>query len=247
MPEDALPPPPRIAPDPDDRPWRAPAAVSRSAPVSTEPVLREPSWREIDERDADPNPEVDQDRDQDRHHARDYDRAPPAYARYARKKASAATTWLWALGVGVLLGTLTIQSTYLMRVEIARQWPQLRPTLVAICGQLGCEMPLPRHAQTIRVSASDLESDPERPTDFILHARVHNEARYLQAFPYLELTITDARDRPLARRVLEPAEWLDPESVEAGFGGRSHIELRLPFNAPELSGAAGYRLYAFYP
>ena len=149
--------------------------------------------------------------------------------------------------VGVLLGSLAVQSVYVFRVEMARQWPQLRPVFMDLCSRLGCDMPLPRNAQAINVTASNLESDPNEPTSFILHARLRNEASYLQAHPHLELTLTDTRDRPVARRVLEPSEWLPPSAVEVGFGGRTEVEVRVPFGAPELTNATGYRLYAFYP
>lgn len=170
----------------------------------------------------------------------------PDFTHYTRGE-SRGRVWLWALMVGALLGSLAVQSAYVFRVELARDWPQLRPIFVDLCNRLACDMPLPRNVQAINVTASNLESDPDAPTSFVLHARLRNEASYLQAHPHLELTLTDARDRPVARRVLEPGEWLSSEAVEAGFGGRTEVEVRLPFRAPELTNAAGYRLYAFYP
>ncbi len=207
-----------ITTDPDDRPWR------QVTKARYEPAFAPRTGTTIDTSD-------------------EYN---PDFTRYAKGE-SRGRAWIWALMVGVLLGSLAVQSAYVFRVELARQWPQLRPVFVDICDRLGCDMPLPRNAQAIHVTASNLEMDPNAPTSFILHARLRNGAGYLQAHPHLELTLTDARDRPVARRVLEPREWLSSEAVEAGFDARTEIEVRLPFGAPELTNATGYRLYAFYP
>lgn len=170
----------------------------------------------------------------------------PDLTRYARRE-PVGRSGLWALMVGILLGSLAVQSAYIFRVELSRHWPQLRPVMVTLCERLTCDMPLPRNAQAINVTSSHLESDPAIPSRFVLHARVRNEAAYRQAHPHLELTLTDVRDRPLARRVIEPSEWVSPEAVSDGLVGRSEIELQLPFTAPELTQATGYRLYAFFP
>ena len=207
-----------ITTDPDERPWRSATAEPREPAFGT----NEPPATHVSDEDN------------------------PDFAHYARGE-SRGRVWLWAVMVGVLLGSLAMQSVYVFRVELAQQWPQLRPVFVDLCDHLACDMPLPRNPQAIQVTASNLESDPSVPTSFVLHARLHNNAGYLQAHPHLELTLTDARDRPVARRVLEPGEWLPAEAVEAGFDSRAELELRLPFSAPELTNATGYRIYAFYP
>lgn len=208
-----------IAADPDDQPGRA-TVERRSEPGLNRHESAPPLI--IDEDDT------------------------PDFSHYGKGKPR-GRVWLWAVLVGVLLGSLAVQSLYVFRVELARQWPQVRPVFVELCDRFGCEMPLPRNPQAINVTASNLESDPNAPTSFILHARLRNDATYVQAHPHLELTLTDARDRPVARRVLEPGEWLTEEAVGAGFASRAELDISLPFSAPELTNATGYRLYAFYP
>ena len=66
------------------------------------------------------------------------------------------------------------------------------------------------------------------------------------ATPALELTLTDAQDRPVMRRVLLPAELGDMPAMAAA----AELAVKLPIAV--VPGAAsekiaGYRLLAFYP
>lgn len=156
---------------------------------------------------------------------------------------------LWGLGIGILLGMLIIQGTYVFREPIARNWPQTRPALELACNQVGCTVPYAQHASEILIDHSHLEMVRAEARIYVLEARVRNRAHYPQTYPHLELTLTDVRDRPLARRVLQPEEWLTGSEVEGAqaFQARGEVHLMLPFGAPEVEKAAGYRLYAFYP
>ncbi len=145
-----------------------------------------------------------------------------------------------ALAIG-----LAAQAIYIFRLDIARELPGLRPLLVAACQHLECAMPLPQAADKLNINA-ELQSEPGRPGRYILYATVKNHAAYTQAWPHLELTLTDAADNPMVRRVLAPEEWAPPERLPSGLPGRGDISLRLPFDAPGLV-PTGYRVYLFYP
>lgn len=145
----------------------------------------------------------------------------------------------------VLAIGLAAQAIYIFRLDIARELPGLRPLLVAACQRLECAMPLPQAADKLNINA-ELQSEPGRPGRYILYATVKNHAAYTQAWPHLELTLTDAADNPVVRRVLAPEEWAPPERLPSGLPGRGDISLRLPFDAPGLV-PTGYRVYLFYP
>lgn len=153
---------------------------------------------------------------------------------------------LFSVGVIVLALGLVLQSAYFFRESIARQLPGLRPLYVAACAQLGCDMPLPRDAMLINIDSPDLQSEPGRPGRYILHATIQNRADYPQAWPHLELTLTDANDTPLVRRVLAPADWVAADKRHGEFRARSDATVRLSFDAPEIA-PTGYRVYVFYP
>lgn len=223
----------RFRHSPAREPARAPSPLSEQvAPAPPEP----PSRRETEHPPASAARRHRDGTDDDAAPARDYAAAPAAGPR-----------WLWGLAVGILGGALTVQAAYLFRLDITRQWPQLRPLYVDLCAHFGCEMPLPRNAAAIRIANSDLESDPIDPSRFMLNARIRNEARHPQQHPHLELTLTDARDRPVVRRVLAPDEWAPSADHAAGFLPGEEIVVAVPFAAPGVTTAVGYRLYAFFP
>jgi hypothetical protein len=177
----------------------------------------------------------------------------PREARVDAKDASSlrARRWLQGLGIGVLLGALAVQAAYLFREDITRNWPQLRPAYLAACEYFKCTVPLPRVAGAIGIETSDLQSGAGGAARFILNATIRNRAPYPQAYPHLELTLTDAQDRPVVRRVLDPHEWVPAGELERGgpgegFRAQHELVVILPFEAADVA-AVGYRLYLFYP
>ena len=168
-----------------------------------------------------------------------------------RKPASPLLRTLSTLATGVLGGVLAVQCIYLYRMEIARALPGLRPLMTQACAALGCEIPFPRDAGLIALDASELQSEPGKPGQYVLHATVNNRAEYAQTWPHLELTLTDAGDSPIARRVLTPEEWLPPDQRSpaqgaASFASHKAVSARIAFTVPDLA-PTGYRVYIFYP
>lgn len=155
----------------------------------------------------------------------------------------AALGGMLAIALAALLGAQTI---YLYRMEIARELPGLRPLLAEACMRAGCTVPYPQDADQIAIEASDLQAEPGRHGHYLLHATLNNRAEYPQQWPQIEITLTDAADNPMSRRVLPPADWLPAGESGEAFPARRAIEIRLPF---QVDGQAptGYRIYAFYP
>ncbi|MBI1906433.1 MAG: zinc-ribbon domain-containing protein [Rhodocyclales bacterium] len=263
--------PPRPAPPPPDlfapkgmaatRPPTGHGAPGWSAEPPTEPtpaqeepitlpVAQEPPSPPAIEPDA-PSPFVVRDEDPppiDPHDPHDPDDGvddTPAFLYHAEPPST--HRWLWGLMTGMLAGTLAVQAAYLFREDIARKWPQTRPWYLELCVHLGCTVPLPRVASAITIESSNLESDPHDPRQFILSARVRNQAPHPQQYPHLELTLTDGRDRPVVRRVIAPDEWVPGGAEESGISPRAEVEASVPFAATGPVSAVGYRVYAFYP
>lgn len=154
------------------------------------------------------------------------------------------------LGTGsALLGLLlAAQLIYFMRTPIAARIPAVKPWLVAACTALDCSVPLPRDSDAIKISSSDLLSDPAHPARIQVSLLIANEAGYAEAYPHIELTLTDTHDAPLARRIFAPAEYLisTPAKAAAGIkpGSEASVDLLLDIgNLP----ATGYRVLVFYP
>ena len=134
----------------------------------------------------------------------------------------------------------------MFRAEIVQSSPQMRPFMESLCTGLGCELPLPRDSAEIAIESSDIQPDAGREAFFTLHATLRNRADFQQAYPYLEITLTDARDKALVRKVLEPKEWLPASAPKDAFPAKRELVTRVSFEAPGVA-AAGYRVYVFYP
>jgi len=153
----------------------------------------------------------------------------------------------WAI-LGLLLAMILIaQISFHYRGELAWMLPSTRPLFQALCARLDCRVPLPRRAQLVSIESSDLQADPANPSVMVLTASLRNRATFAQAYPSLELTLTDPRDQPLARRVLGAADYLGANTNrEAAFAANSEIPVKVYIDASSLR-ATGYRLYLFYP
>lgn len=151
------------------------------------------------------------------------------------------------MAVGCLVALLAAQSLFLFRQPLTQAIPALRPALAGLCDRLGCALPLPREAAQISIETSDLHPEPGGQGEFVLHATLRNRAGYPQAYPHVELSLTDAADKALVRRVFSPEEWApEPARSAGGFAPGSTAEVTLPFSAAGVA-ALGYRVYAFYP
>lgn len=142
---------------------------------------------------------------------------------------------------------LLAQGAYHFRVDLAARLPGLKPLLMQYCELLSCTVALPQEAELIVIESSELESDPNHGNIVTLHVLVHNRAPYAQAYPNLELTLTDLQDQAVARRVLRPADYLKAGTSEHfGVPPNRDLDIRLRLDTTDLK-ASGYRLFLFYP
>lgn len=158
-------------------------------------------------------------------------------------------TALWIGGSVALLATLGAQAAFQYRGTIALLVPETKPYLEEFCASVGCELPLPRRAELLSIETSDLQGHPNNPGVMVLAATLRNRAPFPQSFPALELTLTDDRDQPLARRVLQPADYLGQSALRPEgrvFAPSSEQPIRVFMEASALK-ATSYRLYLFHP
>src|SRR2546428_12612830 len=153
---------------------------------------------------------------------------------------------LWWVASVFLLLALAAQGGYQYRGEIAVFLPEAKPLVQRICAELGCDVPLPRRAELLRIESSDPQADGAHPSVMVLTATLRNRASFIQAFPALELTLTDAQDQTVARRVLMPRDYA-PQGTgqEPGFAAGGELQIRVHIEAAALK-PTGYRLYLFY-
>jgi hypothetical protein len=152
----------------------------------------------------------------------------------------------WAAGATLLALALLAQGVLVFRNQIVQSSPHMRPLMENLCAGIGCDLPLPRDATLIAIESSDIQPDASREAFFTLHVTLRNRAEFAQAHPHLEVTLTDARDKALVRRVLEPAQWLPADAPKDAFPAHREIAAQVAFEAPMVA-AAGYRVWVFYP
>lgn len=167
-----------------------------------------------------------------------------------RKPSRRPVNWLGGLMaalsvIGVL--ALALQLVYLNRTRIAAEVPELRPTLEKLCQGAGCTVPLPTDSALIRTEWSELSFVPDQQNLIQLAATLKNHAAYPQAYPMLEVTLKDAEDQVVIRKVFAPQEYLKPDDYKAmQFKGNSEIRIAMRFDVGKVR-AMGYSLLWFYP
>jgi len=149
--------------------------------------------------------------------------------------------WPFVLVATLLLLALSGQLLYYFRSDVVLRLPDAAKLfeLAAI------DIPLPRNVDLVAIDTSDLQSDNARGL-FVLNATLHNRANYAQAWPALELTLTDTSDTVVSRRVMNATDYLPPAISPEAFPANGEVAVRLWIEARDI-GAAGYRLYIFYP
>lgn len=155
----------------------------------------------------------------------------------------------WSLAALIALAALLGQLAYYYRTELATLLPQTRPFLAQGCRVLDCELRLPRRPDLLSIESSDLQADNRRDSLIVLNAVIRNRAPFAQEHPALELTLTDAADKPVVRRVLRPSDYMQaraPEQLAQGIGPGAEAVVRVHFDTSGVR-ATGYRLYLFYP
>lgn len=149
--------------------------------------------------------------------------------------------WPFVLASVILTLCLLLQLASYFRTELTQRMPSLEGAYAA----LGVDVPLPRLVDQVSIETSDLQSDNARGL-LVLQATLKNRANFAQAWPALELTLTDTHDAVVARRVLEAPDYLPPKANPEAFAANSETSLRLWIETKDVA-AAGYRLYVFYP
>jgi predicted Zn finger-like uncharacterized protein len=217
----AAPMPPPIA-TPSHAPERAEALAQIEA-VASQPVVAA----------APPEPEISVSDDDS-----DFEFGPRA----RRRSRLIAAAW----GAGALAAALALagQVVFAYRGELALAVPESQPWLAAACARVGCTIPPPRRADLLSIEASELAAERTAPGVLTLTAALRNRAGFAQAYPHLELTLTDGADQPVARRVIDPREYVG--AAAPAFAAGAEQPVRLHIDVVGLN-AKGYRIFLFYP
>ena len=170
----------------------------------------------------------------------------PGFVRQARRQAfwhSAGMRVALVLGSLVAVAGVVGQYAWLQRDVLAAQYPALAPVLAKACSLAGCELQARRAITDVVISGSGFKqlADDRR---YQWSLTLENRSDAPVAMPMAELTLTDAQDRPLLRRVIDLRLLGGPEQLHA----RQEWSVNVPVQVHDLGAAvAGYRALVFYP
>lgn len=140
-----------------------------------------------------------------------------------------------------LLG-LALQIAVQERDRIAALDARTRPWLVKLCEPLRCELAPVRQITDVVIDSSSFNK--ARGDSYQLALTMKSTATVPLAMPAVELTLTDAQDQPVLRRVLLPTDMAAPAELPAKGEWGTSVSVLVTTGGARV---AGYRLLAFYP
>ncbi|HUR87619.1 MAG TPA: DUF3426 domain-containing protein [Ramlibacter sp.] len=144
-----------------------------------------------------------------------------------------------------LAALLAAQVVYQDRDRLAAANTEMRPWIARMCEAVRCKLGPPRVIDSVAIETSSFNK--LRGDAYRLNVTLKNTGSTLVAMPALELTLTDAQDQPVLRRVLQSNEFA-PGTASIAAASDWSTTVALAVNATAAGGrVAGYRLIAFYP
>lgn len=167
------------------------------------------------------------------------ERPPPPAPSHTKQSLHLALVIVFALGV-------CTQLLYFSRTHLAAHYPQSKPLLLSLCRLLHCEIGLPQEIAQLTIDDADIQEHREREGVLLFSSVLMNHAQVAQAYPLIELTLTNTSDEPVLRRVLKPQEYL-PATLKVADGLAAQQEIRInSLVGITDQGIAGFRVAIAY-
>ena len=142
----------------------------------------------------------------------------------------------------VCMAGLVLQIAVQERNRIAAMDSRTRPWLLALCEPLGCEIAPHRNIADVVIDSSSFTK--ARGDSYQLSLTMKSNADIALELPAVEITLTDAQDEPVLRRIVLPVDMAAPAQLQAHGSWSTSIAVIVTTGGARV---AGYRLLAFYP
>jgi predicted Zn finger-like uncharacterized protein len=173
----------------------------------------------------------------------------PSFVKAGRRQQKWRRVWslLQATACILLITLLLGQSIYTWRDIIVLRWPASKIMILNACTILHCKVGLPTRIHAISIELGELQVLPRNKNTYSYSTALRNQSNLVQAWPHIELILTDGNDIDVARRVFTPADYLSNyAAISKGFAPQSDHPVKLYFEFLQLK-AANYRAEIFYP
>ncbi len=162
---------------------------------------------------------------------------------WARRGMAVCMSIALVVGMGALAAQVLLQE----RDRVLALRPDTRPALAALCDWMGCQLGPHRQIEALVVEGTSFNA--VRPGYYRLSAGVRNTAGLSVAAPALELTLHDAQDEVLVRRIVTAQE---AGFAQASIASGADVTVSFVLSVSGISTSsskrmAGYRVLAFYP
>ncbi len=145
------------------------------------------------------------------------------------------------IGLGLLA---CLQVTLLLRNVIAQRFPSARYTLETASSAVGLKVTLPRNLKMLTIESFDVQATA-RPDILAISAIVRNRASHPVSWPAMELTLSGVDGTPVLRKVITPAQYLEPFMVNNGATGLNEQPIRIGLQTNSIT-PTGYSVNLFY-
>ena len=179
-----------------------------------------------------------------------------SFVRIAKNKAfwqrTAVTRVLGGVCIG-LSGLLFMQVVYSQRNHLAAANAALKSGLEAVCQTAGCIIEPHKNIDAFKIDSSSFQKIPVVSTDsaradvFSLKLNLKNNSDLPLAMPAVELTLTEAGDKPVLRRVLLAKELGFIGTTLAANGDWTGAATLAVTPNSTMAPVSGYRVLLFYP
>lgn len=152
-----------------------------------------------------------------------------------------------SLSVGLGLLVLAGQWTYHQRSSLYARVPLARMALDAVCRPLNCRIAPWQNIHAVEIETSEFLKNAD--SSYALHVTLRNSSPHPVAMPVLELSLLDADQQLVAKRVIasDPAVPVPPILPPHGqWNIDATVDVRLPADVVRYD-ISGYRLAIFYP
>ncbi|MEY3887829.1 MAG: hypothetical protein RL650_1921 [Pseudomonadota bacterium] len=156
----------------------------------------------------------------------------------------------WAL-LGVL--GLILQAVLLFKDALAAYHPTLQPALEWMCQWTDCQIAPLKIADAVVIDHVAIDQLPNHvlvdetmsiPPQWTFEVHLRNTAKVTVAMPWIELTLTDAQDQAVMRKVIDLTPLGAPRVLKPGE--ILTLKHQLSLRDPQII-FMGYRLLTFYP